>query len=53
MILEDIHEGAGVGVLDPHGDMVERLLCLIPEEHVEKTIYFNPADRDWVPLWNP
>jgi hypothetical protein len=53
MILEDIGKGHGVAVLDPHGDMVEHLLYMIPEEHVKKTIYFNPADLDWVPLWNP
>jgi hypothetical protein len=53
MILDDIEKGDGVAVLDPHGDMVERLLCLIPEKHVEKVIYFNPADPDWIPLWNP
>ena len=53
MILDDIEKGDGVAVLDPHGDMVERLLCLIPEKHVERVIYFNPADPDWVPLWNP
>ncbi|MBW1781727.1 MAG: type IV secretion system DNA-binding domain-containing protein [Deltaproteobacteria bacterium] len=53
MILDDIEKGYGVAVLDPHGDMVERLLCLIPEQYVEKTIYFNPADPDWIPLWNP
>ena len=53
MILDDIEKGYGVGVLDPHGDMVERLLYLIPEQHVKRVIYFNPADPDWVPLWNP
>jgi len=53
MIMEDIGQGHGVAVIDPHGDMVERLLCLIPERHVERTIYLNPGDPDWVPLWNP
>ncbi len=53
MILEDINGGHGVAVIDPHGDMVERLLCLIPERQVGRTMYFNPADPDWVPLWNP
>jgi hypothetical protein len=53
MILQDIEQGYGVAVLDPHGDLIERLLCLIPENHVERTIYFNPGDPDWVPLWNP
>ncbi len=53
MILDDIRKGHGVAVFDPHHDMVDRLLSLIPEEAVERVIYFNPADPDWVPLWNP
>lgn len=53
MILDDIRNGHGVAVLDPHGDLAERLLGLIPEEYVEKTVYFEPGDPDWVPIWNP
>jgi len=53
MILYDIMQGHGVAVLDPHGDLVARLLRLIPKEAVARTIYFNPGDPDWVPLWNP
>ena len=53
MILNDCKSGAGVAVLDPHGDLVERLLYLIPEDCVERTIYFNPGEPDWVPIWNP
>ena len=53
MILDDIDNGMGVAVLDPHGDLIEDLLCLIKEEHVEKTIYFDPGNHDHVPLWSP
>jgi len=53
MILHDIKQGHGVAVLDPHGDLIARLLRLIPQEAVARTIYFNPGDPDWVPLWNP
>ncbi|MBW1786730.1 MAG: ATP-binding protein [Deltaproteobacteria bacterium] len=53
MILDDIDKGMGVAVIDPHGDLVEVLLCLIKEEHIHKTIYFDPGDPDHVPLWNP
>jgi hypothetical protein len=35
MILDDIDRKKGVAVLDPHGGLVEDLLCLIKEEHVE------------------
>jgi hypothetical protein len=53
MILCDIDEGKGVAVLDPHGDLVDDVLCMIKEEHVEKTIYFDPGHPEYVPLWNP
>ena len=53
MILSDIKKGHGVAVLDPHGDMARDLLYHIPEEFVEKTIYFDPGDPDYVPIWNP
>jgi hypothetical protein len=53
MILDDIRRGAGVAVLDPHGDLTERLLCLIPADAVERTIYVDPGDLQWVPKWNP
>ncbi|MCX7013944.1 MAG: type IV secretion system DNA-binding domain-containing protein [Candidatus Sumerlaeota bacterium] len=52
-ILQDILERRGVAVLDPHGDLVERVLRLIPEDRLERIVYFNPGDPDYVPLWNP
>ena len=53
MILSDIEDGHGVAVLDPHGDLVDRLSCCIPEDKIDQTIYLNPGDPDWVPIWNP
>jgi hypothetical protein len=53
MVVDDILSDKGVTVLDPHGDLVQRLLGLIPEEHADRVIYFNPGDPDWVPIWNP
>lgn len=53
MIKSDIEADHGVAVLDPHGDLVERLLCLIPEDKIDKVVYLNPGDPDWIPIWNP
>ena len=53
MLLDDVDRGAGVALIDPHGDLVERILELIPERAIDRVIYFNPGDPDWVPLWNP
>jgi len=38
----------GVGVLDPHGSLIEDILDeAIPEERIKDTIVFAPGDRDW------
>ena len=53
MILDDLARGDGVAVLDPHGDLVERLLDLLPSSAADRVIYLNPGDLQWVPIWNP
>ena len=53
MILDDIKKGAGVAVIDPHGDLVQDMLRLLPDNAVSRTIFFNPGDPNWIPLWNP
>lgn len=53
MIVQDIWYGNGVAVLDPHGDMAERLLDYIPPKRINETIYFNPADTDFPIAFNP
>lgn len=46
MILQDIRAGKGVGVLDPHGELVEDIMQLLPPERADDVIYFNPSDTD-------
>ena len=53
MILHDVGLGHGVAVLDPHGRLVQRLLCLLPAAHAERVIFLDPGDPEWVPIWNP
>ncbi|MBI4085936.1 MAG: NUDIX domain-containing protein [Candidatus Liptonbacteria bacterium] len=45
-IIQDIANGEGVCVIDPHGELVEGLLDKIPAEREKDVIYFNPADPD-------
>lgn len=44
MIIQDIRAGKGVGVIDPHGDLIDRVMEHIPKERTEDVIYFNPGD---------
>jgi hypothetical protein len=46
LIKQDILEGRGVGVIDPHGDLVETILTLVPKERAEDVIVFDPSDQD-------
>ena len=44
MIKQDIRNGEGVCVIDPHGDLAEAVLPYIPKERAKDVIYFNPGD---------
>src|SRR5438093_2926169 len=41
---QDIQCGRGLALLDPHGDLVERLVEGVPEERQPDCIYFNVPD---------
>lgn len=44
MIRQDIESGGGVALIDPHGDIAEKVLELIPQTRIKDVIYFNPSD---------
>lgn len=46
MVMQDIKNGKGVAVVDPHGDLVEGILSRIPPERAEDVIYFDPSDAE-------
>lgn len=46
MIMQDIKNGEGIAVIDPHGDLVEDILQMVPPERAEDVILFDPADVD-------
>jgi hypothetical protein len=45
MIVQDIEAGAGVGVLDPHGDLIEEILARVPEDRIRDVVLLDPADE--------
>ncbi len=47
LIKQDIDSGAGVGIIDPHGDLVEAVLGLVPPHRANDVILFDPADVEW------
>jgi len=44
MAIQDILNGEGVGIIDPHGDLIADILPRIPAERAEDVILFSPAD---------
>jgi type IV secretory pathway TraG/TraD family ATPase VirD4 len=53
MMLQDIHRGEGFTLLDPHGDLVERIAQSIPRHRRKDVIYFDPSDPKQPYGYNP
>ncbi len=52
MIYSDIVAGHGVAVVDPHGDLVDKVIDFIPSNRINDVIYFNPADLEFPIAFN-
>lgn len=44
LIRQDIEEGRGIALIDPHGDLAEHVLTLVPSSRIQDVIYLNPPD---------
>ncbi len=44
MVSQDIEKGFGVGVLDPHGETIERVMEHIPDDRIEDVVVVDPSD---------
>jgi type IV secretory pathway TraG/TraD family ATPase VirD4 len=53
MMRQDIDRGEGFTLLDPHGDLVERIAQAIPPHRRKDVIYFDVADPDQPYGYNP
>lgn len=53
LAIEDIKRGEGVAVVDPHGELIDRILKYVPRNRINDVVYFNPADRDFPIAFNP
>ncbi len=46
MIRQDMENGEGVGVIDPHGDLIEDTLANVPESRFDDVVLFEPFDTE-------
>ena len=47
LALQDIKNGRGLCIIDPHGEFVESVLASVPKERADDVIYFNPVDVEY------
>lgn len=52
MILQDIEEGHGLAVVDPHGDLVDGVLARCPDARASDVVLVDPSDEEHVTGWN-
>ena len=52
MMIQDVQQGRGLAVIDPHGDFVEKILDFIPPHRINDVVYINPADVDYPVAFN-
>lgn len=53
LAINDIKAGEGVAVIDPHGELIDRVMKFIPKERIKDVVYLNPADKDFPIAFNP
>ncbi|MBI4995191.1 type IV secretion system DNA-binding domain-containing protein [Candidatus Peregrinibacteria bacterium] len=46
MARQDIINGEGVCVIDPHGDLIEDILKYVPKERARDVVIFDPSDQE-------
>ena len=47
LIRQDIENGEGVAVLDPHGDLVNKILGIIPAHRIKDVVLVDPSDQEY------
>ncbi|NDC38845.1 MAG: type IV secretory system conjugative DNA transfer family protein [Proteobacteria bacterium] len=53
LVKNDIDNGYGCAVLDPHGDLVDDILKMVPKHRAKDVVLFDPSDVEYPPSFNP
>ena len=46
MAAQDIVNGKGICIVDPHGEFIEDILTIVPKERADDVIIFDPSDME-------
>lgn len=52
MAIDDVLEGRGVIIVDPHGEFADKILACVPEERADDVVVFDPSDRGYPIAFN-
>ncbi len=52
MIFDDIEKGRGVAVVDPHGELADKVTAMIPASRINDAIIFDPSDSHYPVSFN-
>lgn len=47
LIFQDITQGNGIAVLDPHGDLIDSILAIIPPSRINDVVLIDPFDSEY------
>ena len=47
LITQDIEQGRGLTVLDPHGDLIDSVIQHIPDERLKDVVLVDPSDSEY------
>jgi len=53
LIKQDMQNGEGLAVLDPHGDLAEKIVASVPEYRMKDLIYLDTTNKDNSVVFNP
>lgn len=47
LIIQDIQQGHGLALIDPHGDLIEAAMSYIPENRIKDIVLIDPSDSEF------
>jgi hypothetical protein len=53
LVRNDMEQGLGCAVIDPHGDLIDDIIKLVPKHRVKDVVIFDPSDVNFPPSFNP
>lgn len=53
LVRNDMDRGLGCAVIDPHGDLIDDIMKLVPQHRAKDVVIFDPSDVNFPPSFNP